>query len=148
MAGSDFSHSSDQLRQIAADVLAHARASGATAAETEVSEGFGQGVTVRKGEVENIEYNRDKGVGVTVYIGRQRGHASTSDFSARALRETVEAAPGDLAAAYPGCDMQKLRELVRNVQRERDEGKPPRSYRALFQELRRIVPDPLDNAAA
>jgi len=90
--GSDFSHSSDQLRQIAADVLAHARASGATAAETEVSEGFGQGVTVRKGEVENIEYNRDKGVGVTVYIGRKRGHASTSDFSPKAVRETVEAA--------------------------------------------------------
>jgi ribosome-associated protein len=59
-----------------------------------------------------------------------------------------ETALGDLAAAYPGCDMQKLRELVRNVQRERGEGKPPRSYRALFQELRRIVPDPLDNAAA
>jgi PmbA protein len=90
--GSDFSHSSDQLRQIAADVLAHAKASGATAAETEVSEGFGQGVTVRKGEVENIEYNRDKGVGVTVYIGQKRGHASTSDFSAKAVRETVEAA--------------------------------------------------------
>jgi PmbA protein len=90
--GSDFSHSSDQLRQIAADVLAHARASGATAAETEVSEGFGQGVTVRKGDVENIEYNRDKGVGVTVYIGQKRGHASTSDFSPKAVRETVEAA--------------------------------------------------------
>ncbi|HYL19888.1 MAG TPA: metalloprotease PmbA [Burkholderiales bacterium] len=92
MPGSDFSHSSDQLRQIAADVLAHARASGATAAETEVSEGFGQGVTVRKGDVENIEYNRDKGVGVTVYIGQKRGHASTSDFSPKAVRETVEAA--------------------------------------------------------
>ena len=73
-------------------MLAHARASGATAAETEVSEGFGQGVTVRKGDVENIEYNRDKGVGVTVYIGQKRGHASTSDFSPKAVRETVEAA--------------------------------------------------------
>jgi ribosome-associated protein len=59
-----------------------------------------------------------------------------------------ETALGDLAAAYPGCDTQKLRELVHNVQRERGDGKPPRSYRALFQELRRIVPDPLDNAAA
>jgi PmbA protein len=92
VAGSEFSHSSDQLRQIAADVLAHARASGATAAETEVSEGFGQGVTVRKSDVENIEYNRDKGVGVTVYIGQKRGHASTSDFSPKAVRETVAAA--------------------------------------------------------
>ena len=59
-----------------------------------------------------------------------------------------ETALEDLAAAYPGRDTQKLRELVRNVQRERDEGKPPRSYRALFQELRRIVPDPVNNAAA
>ncbi|MCC7546512.1 MAG: metalloprotease PmbA [Burkholderiales bacterium] len=77
---------------MAAEVLDHARALGATAAETEVSEGFGQTVSVRKGEIETIEYNRDKGVGVTVYVGQQRGHASTSDFKPRALRETVEAA--------------------------------------------------------
>ena len=87
-----FTHRHEELRQIAAQVLDHARSVGATAAETEVSEGFGQTVSVRRGEVENIEYNRDKGVGVTVYIGKQRGHASTSDFSPRALRETVEAA--------------------------------------------------------
>ena len=59
-----------------------------------------------------------------------------------------ETALDDLAAAYPGRDTQKLRELVRNVQRERAEGKPPRSYRALFQELRRMVPDPVNNVAA
>jgi len=35
---------------------------------------------VRRNEIETIEYNRDKGVGVTVYLGKQRGHASTSDF--------------------------------------------------------------------
>ena len=86
---SAFSHSIDQLRQIAADVLDHARSLGASAAETEVSEGFGQNVTVRRGEVETIEYNRDKGVGVTVYLGQQRGHASTSDFSPKAVRDTV-----------------------------------------------------------
>ena len=92
VSDSEFSHSFDELRQIAQDVLDHARAKGASAAETEVSEGFGQGVTVRRGEPETIEYNRDKGVGVTVYIGRQRGHASTSDFGRNAVRETVEAA--------------------------------------------------------
>ena len=54
---------------------------GATAAETEVSQAVGQSVTVRKGEVETIAYNRDKGVGVTVYVGQRRGHASTADFS-------------------------------------------------------------------
>jgi len=82
----------DKLKQIAQDVLDHASRRGATAAETEVSEGFGQTVTVRQAEVETIEYNRDKGIGVTVYIGKQRGHASTSDFSPQAVRDTVDAA--------------------------------------------------------
>jgi PmbA protein len=87
-----FTYSHDVLAQIARDVLDHARRKGASAAETEVSEGFGQTVTVRRGEVETIEYNRDKGIGVTVYIGKQRGHAGTSDFSPQAVRDTVEAA--------------------------------------------------------
>lgn len=87
-----FSYTNDKLRQIAQDVLDHARQRGASAAETEVSEGFGQTVTVRRGEVETIEYNRDKGIGVTVYIGQQRGHASSSDFSPQAVRDTVDAA--------------------------------------------------------
>ena len=80
------------MRQLAQDVLNHARQLGATACETDVSEGFGQSVTVRRNEVETIEYNRDKGIGVTVYLNQQRGHASTSDFSPQALRATVEAA--------------------------------------------------------
>ncbi|THF62325.1 metalloprotease PmbA [Pseudothauera nasutitermitis] len=84
--------SQEQLREIAADVLKFARKRGASACETDVSEGFGQTVTVRKGEVDTIEYNRDKGIGVTVYLGQQRGHASTSDFSRKALKATVEAA--------------------------------------------------------
>ena len=87
-----FSYTDDKLRQIAQDVLDHARQRGASAAETEVSEGFGQTVTARRGEVETIEYNRDKGIGVTVYIGQQRGHASSSDFSPQAVRDTVDAA--------------------------------------------------------
>jgi len=74
------------------DALAHAKTRGATAADAEVSEGFGQTVTVRQREVETIEYNRDKGIGVTVYIGKQRGHASSSDLSPQALRDTVDAA--------------------------------------------------------
>ena len=87
-----FGHSFETLQSYAADVLAHARKSGATDCEVNVSEGFGQSVTVRCGEVETIEYNRDKGIGVTIYVGQQKGHASTSDFSPAALRETVEAA--------------------------------------------------------
>jgi len=91
-AGNQFSSDQAQLRQIAADVLKYAREQGASDCEVEVSEGFGQTVTVRRGEVETIEYNRDKGIGVTVYIGKRRGHASTSDFSPQAMRATAGAA--------------------------------------------------------
>ncbi|QKS27700.1 metalloprotease PmbA [Accumulibacter sp.] len=89
---SRFSHSLDALRELARDVLAHAGRQGASACEVDVSTGFGQSVSVRCGEVETIEYNRDKGVSVSVYLGRRKGHANTSDFSPRAVRETVEAA--------------------------------------------------------
>ncbi len=91
-AESRFSHRLDTLHEFAQDVLAHAKKHGASACEVDVSEGFGQSVSVRCKEVETIEYNRDKGIGVTVYLGQQKGHASTSDFSTTALRETVEAA--------------------------------------------------------
>ena len=87
-----FSYSYATLQQLAADVLAHASSNGATACEVDVSEGFGQTVGVRCDEVETIEFNRDKGVGITVYSGQRKGYASTSDFSPQALRETVEAA--------------------------------------------------------
>ncbi|MEQ1589586.1 MAG: metalloprotease PmbA [Gallionella sp.] len=90
--GSRFSHTDAALRHIAQDMLAYAKQRGASAASAEVSEGFGQAVTVRHGEVETIEYNRDKGLGITVYIGQQRGNASTSDFSSQAIRDTVDAA--------------------------------------------------------
>ncbi len=89
---SRFTYSIASLQQITQDILAQAKKAGATACEAEVSQGFGQDVSVRRGEVETIEYNRDKGLGVTVYFGQQRGHASTSDLSPTAIRDTVEAA--------------------------------------------------------
>src|SRR5882672_4229448 len=92
MSDPHFSRSTDQLRQITKDVLDYAVKRGASSAEAEVSEGTGQTVTVRQGDVETIEYNRDKGIGVTVYIGKQRGHASTTDFTPQAVRDTVDAA--------------------------------------------------------
>src|SRR4051812_34956122 len=91
-AGNQFSHDHGQLRQIVEDVLKFAREQGATACDAETSEGLGQSVTVRCGEVETIEYNRDKSLGVSVYVGKCRGHASTSDFSPDAIRATVSAA--------------------------------------------------------
>ncbi len=82
----------EQLQQITQDVLKTAKLAGASSAETEVSFGTGQNVSVRLGETENIEYNRDKGISVTVYFGEQKGHASSSDLSPQALKDTVEAA--------------------------------------------------------
>ena len=90
MASQPCSYDKAALKQLVTDALAYARQRGATAADAEVSEGYGQTVTARQGEVETIEYNRDKGIGVTVYIGQQRGHASTSDFAPKALRDAVD----------------------------------------------------------
>jgi PmbA protein len=87
-----FSYDLATLKSVAADVLRLAREQGAASAEVDVNESFGQSVTVRRGEVETIEYNRDKGVGVTVYLGSRRGHASSADLSPKALADTVRAA--------------------------------------------------------
>jgi len=102
MSNARFSLSEDTLKQIAADALAHAKALGASAADAEVNDGFGQGVTVRSREVETIEYTRDKSLGITVYLGQKRGSASTSDFTPKAIRDTVEAAL--TIARYTGED--------------------------------------------
>ncbi|WP_333840009.1 metalloprotease PmbA [Pelomicrobium sp.] len=92
MNESDFSHSDEQLREIARDALERARRQGASACEVEVSVGYGQTVTVRMGDVETLEYSRDKGLGVTVFLDKRRGHASTSDLDPEAVRQAVEAA--------------------------------------------------------
>ena len=87
-----FPHTQDELKEIASDILQHAKELGATDSATEISEGDGLSVSVRRGEVETIEHNRDKMVGVTVFIGNKRGNASTSDFTRAALKDTVAAA--------------------------------------------------------
>jgi len=87
-----FPHTQDELKEIASDILRHAKSLGGTDAATEISEGDGLSVSVRRGEVETIEHNRDKMVGVTVFIGKKRGNASTADFTRDALRDTVAAA--------------------------------------------------------
>ena len=92
MSRSQFSYSRDQLKALSQLVIDYAMKSGATAADTEMSEGVGQNVSVRQGEIETIEYNKDKGAGVTVYIGKRRGHASSSDLSEAALKSSVEKA--------------------------------------------------------
>src|SRR6476660_5927329 len=87
-----FSYDRATFEQLVDKALAHAKKLGATDAGAEASEGCGLSVSVRKGELENVERNRDKSLGVTVYVGQRRGNASTSDFSRAAIEQTVQAA--------------------------------------------------------
>jgi PmbA protein len=85
-----------ELRELAQAVLERARSAGASGCDCDVSEAYGLTVTVRKGRADTIEHNRDRSIGVSVYMGERprvrRGHASTSDFSRPALEQTVDAA--------------------------------------------------------
>lgn len=82
----------EHLENLVADILAEAHAQGATAAEAAVSFGSALSVTVRLGEVETLEHHRQRGLGVTVYFGQRRGSASTADWRAQAIRDTVQSA--------------------------------------------------------
>ena len=91
-ADSGFAFSRPFFESLVDKALVHAKKLGATDAGAEVSEGCGLSVSVRNGELENVERNRDKSLGVTVYVGQRRGNASTSDFSDEAIAQTVAAA--------------------------------------------------------
>lgn len=121
-AAAGFSYSRPFFQELVELALAHAKKIGATDAGAEASEGCGLSVSVRKGELENVERNRDKSLGVTVYAGKRRGNASTSDFSPAAIRQTVQAAfdiarftaedpaaglpdPQDMATEQPDLDL-------------------------------------------
>ena len=102
--------------------LAAAKKLGATDAAAEVSEGCGLSVSVRNGELENVERNRDKSLGVTVYVGQRRGNASTSDFSDAAIAQTVRAA-FDIArftAEDPFASLPMAKDIASVKDRKRD----------------------------
>jgi PmbA protein len=81
-----------QLQDVVSFVLEEARRLGASQCEADANVSQGLGVTVRLGEVDTIEYQRDRGLGVTVYFGKRKGSASTADLSRQAVRQTVEKA--------------------------------------------------------
>ena len=89
---SDMKQRQNALEAMVGELLAEARRQGASAAEAGVSSSAGLSVSVRMREVETIEHTRDQGLGVSVYFGHRKGSASTTDFSATALRDTVRAA--------------------------------------------------------
>ena len=102
-----FSYSPAFFQELTHSALAHAKKLGATDAASEASEGCGLSVSARLGELENVERNRDKSLGVTVYVGQRRGNASTSDFSDSAVKQTVQAA-FDIARFTAADDMAGL----------------------------------------
>ena len=117
-----FAYTRDQFRQIVEDTLAVSRSAGASDAGVEVSEGVGLSVSARMGELENVERNRDKSLGVTVYVGQRRGNASTSDFSRAAIEQTVQAAY-DIArftAEDPAAGLPDAADLASAAAAERD----------------------------
>jgi PmbA protein len=87
-----FSYSRGFFEDLVDSALAHAKKLGATDAAAHASEGCGLSVSVRKGELENVERNRDKSLSISVHLGQRRGSASTSDFSQAAIKQTVQAA--------------------------------------------------------
>ncbi|HEU4654759.1 MAG TPA: metallopeptidase TldD-related protein, partial [Steroidobacteraceae bacterium] len=116
-AAPTLSHSQADLQNLVALALQEAKALGATEAEAAVSVDTGLSVTARLGEVETLEYQRDRGMGVTIYRGKRKGTASTGDLSAHAIRDTVAKAfsiagftAEDECAGLPNAD-----ELARNI---------------------------------
>ena len=121
-----FSCTPEELQALARIVLERAKQAGVDGFDCEVSEAFGLTVTVRKGAADVIEHNRDRSLGVSIYLGGRprvrRGHASTSDLSRAAIEQTVDAAaaiarhtaeddcaglpdPDQLARSFPDLDL-------------------------------------------
>ncbi|MGH8203585.1 MAG: PmbA/TldA family metallopeptidase, partial [Steroidobacteraceae bacterium] len=104
------------LEKVVERALALARVGGATAAEAGVGVSTGLSVTVRLGEVETLEYQRDRSLGVTVYTGHRKGSASTANLSDAAVEETVAKAlsiasftADDEFAGLPDADLMASR---------------------------------------
>jgi PmbA protein len=81
-----------RLEEMVQDIIARARAAGADQVEAGVSFDTGLSVTVRLGETETLEFNRDRVLGLTVYFGHRKGTASTADFGPDGIEATVRAA--------------------------------------------------------
>jgi PmbA protein len=83
----------DHLAELATDLLRRARAGGADQAEVSLSLDAGLAVNVRQGEIDTLEYTRDRGIALTVYHGApgsfRKGVASTADLRPESLQRTL-----------------------------------------------------------
>jgi len=88
----DRDHELSALEGAASQALDHARALGADSAEVSANAHQGLNVNVRMGDVETLEFSRDHGIGISVYIGHSKGHASSGDLRRDSIRDCVEKA--------------------------------------------------------
>jgi PmbA protein len=82
----------DDIKTAVADVLALAKQKGATQAEASMSKVQGIAVSARMQEVETVEFTNDGGLGISLYVGKKKGSASTADLSHDALALAVSKA--------------------------------------------------------
>lgn len=129
----DISEKRGELEGLVVRILEAAKAQGATAAEVSATFDTGLSVSVRNQDVENVEFNQDRGFGITVYFDQRKGSASTSDSSAGAIVSTVRAA----------CD------IARFTEADEYAGLAPRELMANeFPELDLYHPSEVDTSTA
>jgi PmbA protein len=102
MNASEVKLADQEMRELSERVLSLAKKYGASDAELSLNRGAGLSVEVHKNQVDKLEYNRDQGLSLTVYIGQHQGSATTGDLSPQAIEDTVKAACN--IAKYTGED--------------------------------------------
>ena len=117
------------LADKAQDAIEHARSLGADSSEVSASIHYGLNVNVRMGEIETLEHSRDSGFGVSVFLGKSKGHATSGDLRPDSIRTCVE----------------KAIEIARFTQADKCNGLAPADRLAdHFPELDLWHPQPLD----
>lgn len=106
-----------RYQQIVSEMLKIAKELGATQAEVGLHSSVGLNVTVRKADVETLEFNRDKAIGITVFCGQSKGTSSTTDISSGSLRSSVEAAINlaKLTEPDPFAGLADEKDLAKNI---------------------------------
>jgi PmbA protein len=106
-----------QLQDVVSFALKEAERRGASQCEADASVSQGLSVSVRLREVDTVEYQRDRGLGITLYFGKRKGSASTSDLSPQAVRDTVEkaAAIARFTAEDPYAGLVEPEALAREI---------------------------------
>ena len=96
------------IQNVVDDVLKLALSKGATQAEASMSKVQGIAVSSRMQEVENVEFTNDGGLGISVYVGKRKGSASTADLSKAALTLAVETAVDIVYLGETVCSKRRL----------------------------------------